>query len=114
MAQRTDAQNKALHKYLELVATELAREGHTMQSVVKCIKRAEITPTKEALKEIVWRPIQEILFGKKSTTQLSRSEVSQVYEVMNKWLGENFELHIPWPAIDHGDTLNSEDRAETI
>jgi hypothetical protein len=95
--QRTINQNNALHKYLELVAEALDREGHTMQDVVKAIRRAEIRPTKEALKEVVWKPLQEIILSKKSTTELTKHEIDPVYEAMNKWLGQEFHIHIPFP-----------------
>jgi uncharacterized Zn ribbon protein len=95
---RTEAQNNALHLYLALVAEELDRGGHTMQDVVKAIRRAEIRPTKDALKEVVWKPLQEIMLNKKSTTQLTKLEVDKVYEIFNKWLGDNFEIHIPFPS----------------
>ena len=97
MTQRTTSQNNALHKYLTLVAEELAREGHTMQDVTKAIRRAEIRPTMAALKEVVWRPLQEIIHGKKSTTELTKQDIDPVYEAMNKWLGQEFEIHIPFP-----------------
>jgi len=98
MTQRTPTQNNALHKYLELVAEALNREGHTMQDVVKAIRRAEIRPTKEALKEVVWRPLQQIILGKTSTTELTKQDIDPVYEAMNKWLGQEFQIHIPFPA----------------
>jgi hypothetical protein len=103
MTQRTPQQNKALHKYLELVAEEMNRNGITMQDVVKAIKRAEIRPTKESLKEVVWKPLQEIILAKKSTTELEKTEIDEIYEVMNKWLGQEFEIHIPFPT--HDDTF---------
>ena len=98
MVQRTASQNSALHVYLNLVAEALAREGHTMQDVVKAIRRAEIIPTGAALKEVVWRPLQEIILAKKSTTELTKQEIDPVYEAMNKWLGQEFEIHIPFPV----------------
>jgi len=95
--QRTGQQNRALHKYLSLVSEELDRNGHTMQDVVKAIRRAEIRPTPNALKEVVWKPIQEILLGKKSTTELEKAEVDKVYEIMNAFIGREFHFHIPFP-----------------
>lgn len=100
MSSRTNQQNKALHKYLELVAEELDRNGHSMQDVLSHAKNVEIRPTKNALKEVIWRPIQQVMFNKGSTTELSTGEVDRVYEVMNKWLGENFAIHIPFPSDD--------------
>src|SRR3990167_9459183 len=98
MTQRTPSQNNSIHLYLELVAQALDREGHTMQDVVKAIRRAEIRPTKEALKEVVWRPLQEIIHAKKSTTELTKHDIDPVYEAMNKWLGQEFQIHIPFPS----------------
>lgn len=37
--------------------------------------------------------------GKESTTFLAKQEdIDKVYDVMNKWLGTYFEIHIPWPS----------------
>ena len=98
--QRTELQNRALHLYLTQVANELDRQGHTMQDVVKKITKVEITPTMHNIKEMVWREIQKALLGKDSTTFLEKHEVDRIYEVMNKWLGTHFEIHIPFPNDD--------------
>ena len=91
-------QQKSLHLYLELVAETLDREGRTMQDVVKAIKRAEIRPTKMALKEVVWKPLFKIISGKDSTTQHDPKDLDRTFEAMNKWLGEQFEIHVPFPT----------------
>lgn len=100
MSKRTDKQNRALHLYLHQVAEALDREGHTMQNVTEAIRKAEIRPTKENIKEVVWKPLQAILLNKKSTTQLNKVDVDRVYEVMNAWLGREFHLYVPWPSED--------------
>lgn len=97
MVQRTASQNAALHLYLTQVANALAKEGHTMQDVTKAIRRAEIVPTGAALKEVVWRPLMEIIHAKKSTTEMTKQDIDPVYEAMNKWLGQEFGIHIPFP-----------------
>jgi hypothetical protein len=96
--QRTLPQNNAIHKWLTDVALELDKGGHTIQNVVAAIKRAEIRPTMLALKEVLWRPYMIAATGKESTTQLDTAEVDKVYEGLNKFLGENFELFIPFPS----------------
>lgn len=96
--QRTEQQNRAIHLYLSMVAHELCNQGQTMQDVVKAIKKVEITPTKENLKEIVWREIQKVMFGKESTTFLTKHEVTQVYEVMSAWLAREFQIDLPFPV----------------
>jgi len=98
METRTKTQNKAIHKYLELVAHELCNQGQTMQNIIQHINKVEITPTPENVKEIIWREIQRALFGKKSTTELTTSEVNKVYEVMSMFLAREFEISIPFPS----------------
>lgn len=95
--QRTEQQNKAIHLYLSMVATELQNQGQTLQDVVKAIRKVEIVPTKDNLKEVVWREIQKTLFQKDSTTYLTKHEVTQVYEVMSMWLAKNFGISLPFP-----------------
>lgn len=95
--QRTLQQNSALHLYLTQVAQELDRQGHSMQDVIKHINKVEIKPTLYNVKELIWREIQKAVLGKESTTQLEKSEIDKVYDVMNKWLGQYFEIYIPFP-----------------
>ena len=96
---RTIPQNNSLHLYLTLVADELDKKGFTMQDVVKAIRRAEIRPTMEAIKAVVWKPLQQIITGVESTTKIKTSDVDRVYETMNKWLGDNFDgIHVPFPS----------------
>ena len=96
--QRTDSQNRALHLYLSMVAQELQNQGQTMQNVMKKITKVEIIPTTYNLKEIVWREIQKVHLGKESTTELTKQEVNEVYEIMSMWLSKNFGIDIPFPV----------------
>lgn len=96
---RTDSQNKAIHLWLELVAEELDRHGHTVQDIVEKIRRAEIRPNKTVLKEVLWRPYQIAALQKESTTELTKHEVDKVYEGLNKFLADNFDgMHVPFPS----------------
>ena len=69
-----------------------------MQDVVKKIDMCEILPTTRTVKEIIFKPIQEAVLGKKSTTELTTGEVNQVYEVMSMFLAKNFEISLPFPS----------------
>lgn len=101
MTQRTSQQNRSLHLLFTQVAEALDREGHTVQDVTQAIKRAEIRVTPEIVKEVIWKPLQEVMYGKKSTTELEQHEVDRVYEVLNFWLAQNFNgLHVPFPSDD--------------
>ena len=59
--QRTELQNNALHLYLTMVANEVRNQGQTLQDVVAKINKVEIEPTKDNIKEVVWREIQKAL-----------------------------------------------------
>src|SRR5688572_26314644 len=101
---RTDRQNRSIHAYLNMIAHELQNQGQTLQDVVKKVSFAEITPTTQSLKEILWRPIQETVVGKKSTTELSTAEVNQVYEIISMFLSKQFGISLPFP--DEKDSEN--------
>lgn len=100
MEQRTSKQNRALHSYLEHLADALDREGHTLQDVVACIRKAEIRPTKENMKEVVWKPMMKALYGLESTTELSTAQVDRVYEAVNAFVGREFHIHVSFPSIN--------------
>ena len=94
--QRTTTQNAALYKYFELLADELNSAGLSMQRVLK--PSIEITWDKNNIKKYLWHEIQEAMYDKRSTTELSTSEVSKVYEVLNRHLGEKFGVHVSFPS----------------
>lgn len=97
-APRTLRQNSAIHAYVSMVAKELENQGQTIQDVVKKVDWCEITPTKQSVKETLWRPIQEATLGKKSTTELETNEVTKVYEIMSMFLAKQFNISIPFPS----------------
>jgi len=97
--QRTDQQRKAIEVYCREVAEVLNEKGYTLKDVLEK-KPLDVSCTQENIKANIFRPLGKALFDKKSTTQLSTGEVVRVYDEFNKWLGENFEVHIPWPSED--------------
>lgn len=97
---RTNKQNKAIHKYLDMVAHELQNQGQTIQDVVRKTDWIEITPTTIALKETLWRPIQEVVIGKKSTTELTTAEVNEIYAIISMFLSKHFEISLPFPNYE--------------
>src|SRR5690348_12900528 len=83
---RTAQQNKALHMYFGLVARRLNDAGLDMRAVLK--PNVEIPWSKESVKDYLWRPIQDLMLRKKSTTLLTTRDVDRVYETLNRFLGE--------------------------
>ena len=98
---RTEKQNNSFHLWLSQVAEEMDKNGVTIQNVTAKIQRAEIRPTGENLKEVLWRPYMIAATGKKSSTSLKKSEIDKIYEGLNKFLGENFHIHIPFPSDEN-------------
>ena len=95
-APRTSNQNNALHLWFELVADELNNDGYSVQLVLK--QKRDLNWDKEKVKELLWRPAQQAILGKTSTTDLKKiGEIDLVYEHLNRHLGEKFEVHIPFP-----------------
>jgi len=99
---RSSAQNNSIHLYLDQRAKSLDEQGHTMQDVLKVIKKAQIRVTMLALKEIVWKGIQFVMFRTNKTSKLKTDEVDRVYEVCEKFFQTEFPNtgHVPFPSED--------------
>ena len=91
---RTIQQNRAMHKYFTMVANALNASGQYIPLVIK----VETLWTFERVKELLWRPVQKKMLGKKTTTKLTKEEVSQVYEVLNRALGERCGISVEFPS----------------
>ena len=94
--QRTLTQNAAMHKYFELLAKALNDAGYDMKRTLK--EETEIPWTKESVKEHLWRPIQKIMEGTGSTTELNTSEPSVIYAVLSRHMSEKFGINVEFPS----------------
>lgn len=96
MDMRTIKQNSAMHKYFSMLSDKLNEGG---LSVAKTLKiDIEWTPT--SVKDLLWRPIQEAVLDKKSTTKLTKDEITKVYDVLNRALAERFGMSVEFPSRD--------------
>lgn len=95
---RTVQQNKALHVLFSLLAENLNTAGLDMRKTLK--PGIEIPWSGRAVKEYLWRPIQKAQLNKDSTTELTTVEIDQVFDTINKHMGEKFNLHTPFPSIE--------------
>lgn len=94
---RTEAQNNAIHKYFEMVSTSLTEKGLTFDLKIGG-KIVKLDWTPNLVKEAMWKPIMKALVGKSSTTQMDKVEdINKIYDHINKFLSENFQLHVPFP-----------------
>lgn len=94
---RTDLQNRAMHLYFTQLAEELNDAGFDMKKVI----RVDVPWTAFSVKEYLWRPVQKMLFGKKSTTQLKTNQVGEIHDVVDRGVSERTGVHVPWPSLDN-------------
>lgn len=95
---KSDAQTRALHLFYTLLADEFNEKGLDIKTVLS--KNVEHPWTKDLVKELIWKKVQKSYVGKKSTTQLTTDEVDKIFNVINKFIGETWGIHIPFPSED--------------
>lgn len=102
---RSNQQSKALHLMFEMLADEMNEAGLTHGKVIK----ADIPWNKTTVKELLFRPLMQAQYGKKSTTELTTQEIDGLIDTLTKTLGE-LGLSVIFPSIS---TLIDEQRHET-
>jgi hypothetical protein len=91
---RSPAQNRAVHKWFELIGEEWNGAGYEQKLTFGTID----TPwTKESVK-IMFKKIAFAMYDKKHTSDLTTKELTEVSEVLNRGLAEQ-GLHIPFPSL---------------
>ena len=95
---RTGPQNNSLHLWLTQLAKELNDAGFDLKSITR--EGYKIPCTMNNLKEEIWRPTQISLFGKKSTTKVSTTQIQEIYLVIDKAISERTGVHVEWPSIE--------------
>ena len=54
--------------------------------------------TMEAVKEVIWKRIQVVMYpDKTSTTQLETKDVNEVYQVISRHMSTEFQIDQPFP-----------------
>jgi len=96
---RSLLQNKSLHRFFDLLASTLNAQGLTVDVVLK----TETIWTPETTKALLWKPIQKAITGKESTTKLTTKELTEVYDTLNKALGEKLHIHVSFPSYENKD-----------
>jgi len=96
--QMTNQQRKALHLYFTHLANRLNEAGLDMKAVLK--PEIDIPWTPQTIKEYLWRPIQKIQVNKTSTTTLERKEIDEIFNTLNRYLGQKFNIYEPFPSFE--------------
>ena len=96
-SKRTSLQNRSIHKYCGLLAKAFNDGGLDMVKVLEQ-KNAEVSWSMDAVKDVIWKPIQLALFpDKPSTTQLETHEVTKVYEQIARHMASRFNINQSFP-----------------
>jgi len=95
---RTAQQNRALHVMFTMYANALNEAGLDMRKTLK--PGVEIPWSSKSVKEYLWRPVQKAQLAKDSTTELTTVEIDEVFDTLNKHIGQQFGLHVPFPSIE--------------
>lgn len=92
---RTAKQNRAFHRYCELLAKAMADAGHEdMRTIIK----VPIAPTKELVKYNMVHPVMKAMFPDlNSSADLSTIQMQQLYEQMNLFTSERLGVSVEWP-----------------
>jgi len=101
---RTIHQNKALHKMLSELANTLNEYGINYEQL---IISADIPWSPEMTKDLIWRPVMKAYCGKKSTTEMTTTDIDKIFEIIVKAVGEKTGAVLQWPSIS---TLINEQR----
>ena len=95
--QRTIKQNSALHLYFTFLADELNNAGYDMRRTLK--EGVDIPWNTQNIKDYLWKPVQESLLGKKSTTELTTTEIDKIVDILTRHLAK-FGVSVEFPNED--------------
>jgi hypothetical protein len=98
--QRSAKQNAALQVYCRNLAKELNDNGVDFRTFFKPGFQLKFTET--IVKENIWRPVQEAMTGKHSTTKPTRQDYIDIYDVINRKVAE-YGIYVPFPNKDEED-----------
>lgn len=96
---RTQQQNRALHKLFNDISAYCVETGLDQRTIVNALDGYSCPTSPQFVKE-TWRAMQIAITGKKSTTELTRKEIDQVYDVFNKFWSELTGKHFAFPSIE--------------
>jgi hypothetical protein len=92
---RTIKQNSSLHKGLRNLADQFNLAGKDMRKVLK--PAVDIPWTSESIKEYMFNPIAGAMFDGRTSSELSTTEIQEVWDVLNRHTGEKHGITVPWP-----------------
>lgn len=96
---RTLSQNNAIHLYCRMIADTLNDMGRTFNFKGIKGKDIELKYTMNLVKETLWKVLQDALFDKKSTTELTTAEVGEVAQIIEMFFAKQ-GIDLPFPSYE--------------
>ena len=96
MTGRTLSQNKAIHLYCKLLAKKFNASGLDMKTVLK--PSVEIPWSQDTVKDQLFKVVMNAMFPEiESTKDLNTSQVSEVYETLNRHTATKLGVSLAFP-----------------
>ena len=86
-------QNSALHASMRTLKDALNDGGFDMKVVLK--EGVAIDWTEENVKKYLFQPIMKAMTGKTSSAELNKIELSEVWDTLQRHLGEKVGVYVP-------------------
>lgn len=97
--QRTLTQNKAIHVYFKLLADAFNRKQLDVSDVLS--KPVDMPWSDVLVKGLIWHRIQKAQYGIDSTTELNVNQISEIYEIINRFTATRFGISVEFPNKDN-------------
>lgn len=91
---RSLKQNNSLHKLCQDIADIFNSYGITPKEFFR--HGYEIVWTMDMVKRNIFCPVLKVLTGNDKTSKAKKADLVQVYDVINKRLGEEYGIHVEW------------------
>lgn len=95
---RSMSQNSALHLWFTQLAIALNDAGFDIRETLK--QDFEIPWSATMVKELLWRPVQELYLKKISTTKLETKDIDIIFDIVNRGIGTKTGVHVPFPCAE--------------
>jgi len=95
-ANRSNKQNNTLHLLLRRMAQDLNDAGFEIPHPFK--EGLEIPYTEHSVKELIWIPIIEAMFGVRSSTELDPAQFSEAMTTLVDAVNRNTGVYVPIPT----------------
>lgn len=99
MEKRTIRQNASLHRLYSDISRYCMENSITTKDVLSHMQSYEVEVT-DAFVKSVWRAIQQSITGSKSTTELNKEDLNEVYREFAKFWSEVTGQTFEFPSYD--------------